>query len=133
MHADPALTRVSLARATLGGFAAFPGTTGRALVAVCAVALGVALGFAVQLINHTAVSEFNAAFATLSGDADLQVQGGRSGFPEELYPRLARDAAVAASRGYSSSGNPERPPCTCRSASPERDRKSTRLNSSHSH
>src|SRR5690242_9263551 len=95
MHADPALTRVSLARATLGGFAAFPGTTGRALVAVCAVALGVALGFAVQLINHTAVSEFNAAFATLSGDADLQVQGGRSGFPEELYPRLARDAAVA--------------------------------------
>jgi putative ABC transport system permease protein len=95
MHADPALTRVSVARATLGGFAAFPGTAGRALVAVCAVALGVALGFAVQLINHTAVSEFNTAFATLSGDADLQVQGGRSGFPEAIYPRLARDAAVA--------------------------------------
>jgi putative ABC transport system permease protein len=95
MHADPALMPASVARAALGGFARFPRTAGRALLAAAAVALGVALGFAVQLINHTAVAEFNAAFATLSGDADLQVQGGRGGFAEALYPVLARDPAIA--------------------------------------
>jgi putative ABC transport system permease protein len=95
MHGSPALTRVSVARATLGGLGVLPGPAGRALLALLAVALGVALGFAVQLINHTAVAEFNAAFATLSGDADLQVQGGRAGFGEALYPLLVRDPAVA--------------------------------------
>jgi len=86
---------VGVARATLGGLAAAPGTRGRALLAVLAIALGVALGFAVQLINHTAVAEFASGLATLSGDADLIVQGGRAGFDERLYPVLARDEAVA--------------------------------------
>src|SRR5689334_13297814 len=92
--ADAAL-RVSVARATLGGFAALPGTRGRALLAVLAIALGVALGFAVQLINPAAIGEFTSGLATLSGDADLVIQGGRAGFGESLYPVVARDPAVA--------------------------------------
>jgi len=87
--------RVGVARATLGGFAAVPGTRGRAVLALLAIALGVALGFAVQLINHTAIGEFTSGLATLSGDADLVVQGGRAGFGEALYATFARDAAIA--------------------------------------
>ena len=64
-QADAGLAQVGLARATLGGFAAAPGTAGRTALAVVAIALGVALGFAVQLINHTAIAEFNAGLATL--------------------------------------------------------------------
>jgi putative ABC transport system permease protein len=86
---------VGVARATLGGLGALRGATGRAIHAVLAIALGVALAFAVQLVNHTALSEFAAGLATLSGDADLQVQAGRAGFAEGLYPVVARDPAVA--------------------------------------
>ncbi len=95
-QADAGLAQVGLARATLGGFAAAPGTAGRTALAVVAIALGVALGFAVQLINHTAIAEFNAGLATLSGDADLQIQGSRAGFAQTVYPLVARDPAVVA-------------------------------------
>src|SRR5512134_193435 len=67
----------------------------RTLVAVVAIALGVALGFAVQLINQSALNELKQSVRTIAGDADLVVRGPRSGFDEELYVRLARDADVA--------------------------------------
>ena len=62
----------------------------RALVSVLAIALGVALGYAVQLINQTAINEFARALQTLSGDADLTVRGPRAGFDEALYAKLAK-------------------------------------------
>ena len=68
---------------------------GRILLSVAAIALGVALGFAVQLINSAAVNELAAGVRTLAGEADLEVRGGRAGFPEELYARLARLPGVA--------------------------------------
>jgi putative ABC transport system permease protein len=68
---------------------------GRTIVAVLAIALGVALGFAVQLINQSAVNELTQGVRTLSGDADLTVRGPRGGFDETLYPALAADADVA--------------------------------------
>lgn len=68
---------------------------GRVIVALLAIALGVALGFAVQLINASAVNEFSQALQALSGTADLTVRGPRSGFDEALYPSLARDDDVA--------------------------------------
>src|SRR5581483_10148567 len=68
---------------------------GRALVSLLAIALGVALGYAVQLINASAVNEFSQALQSFSGTADLTVRGPRSGFDESLYPRLARLAGVA--------------------------------------
>ncbi len=68
---------------------------GRALLSVIAIALGVALGFAVHLINRAAVDELAAGVRSLSGEADLEVRGGRAGFPEALYARLARLPGVA--------------------------------------
>jgi putative ABC transport system permease protein len=90
----PAKAWRAIARATLGGWRGRGGGP-RALLAGLAIALGVALGFAVQLVNHTALAEFAAGLATLSGDADLEVRGGRDGFDEALYARLAREPAIA--------------------------------------
>jgi len=68
---------------------------GRLAVSVLAIALGVALGYAVQLINAVALNEFSQAVRSLAGEADLEIRGPRSGFDELLYPRLARLAQVA--------------------------------------
>jgi putative ABC transport system permease protein len=68
---------------------------GRALLSMLGIALGVALGFTVHLINRAAVSELAAGVRALSGEADLQVRGGRGGFDEALYATLARLPEVA--------------------------------------
>ncbi|RZF23837.1 ABC transporter permease [Paraburkholderia sp. UYCP14C] len=68
---------------------------GRALVAIATIALGVALGYAVQLINSAAFNEFSAAARSLSGDADLQVRGAQPFIDESLYPQLANEPGVA--------------------------------------
>ncbi len=67
----------------------------RTALAVLAIALGVALGYAVQLINAAAVNELTQGVQMLSGDADLEVRGPRGGFPEAIFPDLARMADVA--------------------------------------
>ncbi|MGI8894883.1 MAG: ABC transporter permease, partial [Casimicrobiaceae bacterium] len=85
---------VSIVRATLGG--ALGGNRMRVILAVLAIALGVALGFAVQLINQTAIAEFASGLASLAGDTDLEVRGARAGFDDTLYPALVRDRDVAA-------------------------------------
>ncbi|TMH04660.1 MAG: ABC transporter permease [Betaproteobacteria bacterium] len=68
----------------------------RSVLSVLAIALGVALGYAVQLITGAAVNELALGVQFLSGDADLQVRGPRSGFDEAIYPKLARLREVAA-------------------------------------
>ncbi len=68
---------------------------GRALLSVAGIALGVALGYGVYLVNRAAVDDLAAAVRALAGEADLQVRGGRAGFPESLYPRIARLPGVA--------------------------------------
>lgn len=77
----------------LGPFREYPGRT---LLALIAIALGVALGVAVHLINSSAVNEFELAARHLAGEADLVVRGPRAGFDETLYPRLARLSQVEA-------------------------------------
>jgi putative ABC transport system permease protein len=69
---------------------------GRSALAVAAIALGVALGVAVHLVNSSAVNEFDIAARRLAGEADLVVRGPRAGFDEALYPRLARLPQVEA-------------------------------------
>src|SRR6202790_3578095 len=64
-------------------------------VTVLAIALGVALGAAVYLVNSAALNEFGLATKRLVGEADVVVRGPREGFTEELFTRLARDAAVS--------------------------------------
>ena len=67
----------------------------RALLAVAAIAVGVALGFAIHLINAAAFNEFSAATKSLSGQADIQVSGRELWFDEAVYPRLAQHPSVA--------------------------------------
>lgn len=62
----------------------------RWLLSVVGIALGVALGYAVHLVNRTAVEEVAAAVRAIAGEADLEVRGGRAGFAESLYPAIAR-------------------------------------------
>jgi len=69
---------------------------GRAALAVLAIALGVALGVAVHLVNSSALNEFELAARHLAGEADLVVRGPRAGFEESWYPRLARLPQVEA-------------------------------------
>ena len=69
---------------------------GRVALAVAAIALGVALGVAVHLVNSSALNEFEIAARHLAGEADLVVRGPRAGFDETWYPRLARLPQVEA-------------------------------------
>lgn len=63
---------------------------GRVTAALLAIALGVALGFAVHLINASALGEFDKAVRSVSGAADLTVRSKNAfGFDEALYPRVA--------------------------------------------
>jgi putative ABC transport system permease protein len=59
------------------------------------IALGVGLGYAVQLINGAAFNEFSAAARSLSGQADLQVRGAQLFIDENIYPQLATYSGVA--------------------------------------
>jgi putative ABC transport system permease protein len=67
----------------------------RALLAILAIAVGVAMGFAIHLINAAAFNEFSAAIKSLSGQADIQVAGREPLFDESVYPRLATHDGVA--------------------------------------
>ena len=63
---------------------------GRTVLAVVAIALGVALGFAIYLINRVAADEVSLAARSLFGMADLAVEATGDGFDENLYPIVAR-------------------------------------------
>jgi putative ABC transport system permease protein len=67
----------------------------RALLAVAAIAVGVAMGFAIHLINAAALNEFSSAIKSLSGQADVQVLGREATFDEAIYPVLAQYEGVA--------------------------------------
>ncbi|MFM7657677.1 MAG: ABC transporter permease, partial [Burkholderiaceae bacterium] len=62
----------------------------RALVAIIAIAIGVALGFGIHLVNSAAFNEFSAAARSLSGSADLQARAINGSVDEQLYPQLAK-------------------------------------------
>jgi putative ABC transport system permease protein len=91
-HALPAPWRQWLSTTVTGPLWQAPWRT---LVAIVAVALGVALGLAVHLINRVAADEVQLAARSLFGIADLSVQGAGRGLDETLYPALARLPMVA--------------------------------------
>jgi putative ABC transport system permease protein len=68
----------------------------RVIVGIVAVAIGVAMGYAVHLINRAAVGELSATVSALMGNADLEIRGPRGGFDESLYARIARLPQIAA-------------------------------------
>src|SRR5512145_709635 len=87
------MNRVALASALFAG--PLWQSKGRFVLSLAAIALGVALGFAVQLVNQSAISEFSQAVQTLSGTADLEILGPRAGFDEREYASVARLPEVA--------------------------------------
>ena len=91
---DPGLKAVSFAVWRVLLLAQLREQPGRLLVTVIAIALGVALGTAVYLVNSAALNEFGLATKRLVGEADIIVRGPRDGFAEGLYVDLARDPAV---------------------------------------
>ena len=93
--AETAALPITAARwMVLGEWRAHPA---RVIIGALAIAVGVALGFAVHLVNRTALASFDRAVRTVSGAADLQVHAvGPAGFPEALYPRVARLPGIAA-------------------------------------
>ena len=65
------------------------------LLSLLSIAIGVALGIAVQVINQAALDEFGRGVRSLAGQADLQVVGPASGFSDGVYEALAKDPAIA--------------------------------------
>ena len=94
MPAEARTSPLALRWMVLGEWRARPG---RVVLAAMAIAVGVALGFAVHLVNRSALEEFGRAIQTVNGEADLQVHAATSaGFDEQLYPKLSRLPGVAA-------------------------------------
>ncbi len=61
-------------------------------MALLAVALGVALAYAVHLINNSALNEFSQAVRTAGGQPDLSLRGPR--FDDAWFERVAADPAI---------------------------------------
>jgi putative ABC transport system permease protein len=68
---------------------------GHSLVSVLAIAMGVALSFAVHLINESALNEFSAAVRSVNGQADFELRAQAEGFDENIYPLVASHPQVA--------------------------------------
>jgi putative ABC transport system permease protein len=68
----------------------------RFLVTVLALALGVALGSSVYLVNTSALNEFGLATKRLVGEADMVIRGPREGFAEKVFVDLAHNTSVSA-------------------------------------
>jgi putative ABC transport system permease protein len=67
----------------------------RHLVALLAVALGVALAWSVHLINRSALAEFSAAVRSANGEPDLTLRALQpAGLDDALFERVATDPAV---------------------------------------
>lgn len=92
MAADAGSPRLALAWLIFSEARAHPA---RGILTALAIAVGVALGFGVHLVNHSALSWFDDAMHSVNGAADLQVQAvSPLGFDEMLYPRVAVLAGV---------------------------------------
>ncbi len=91
---EPGLLSARLALGWLigGEWRAHPG---RFLATAIAITVGVALGFAVHLVNGSALASFEGAVRGVNGAADLAVRAASPlGFDENLYPRVATAAGV---------------------------------------
>jgi putative ABC transport system permease protein len=68
----------------------------RALTAIIAIAIGVALALGIHLVNRSALDEFGTAISVVNGNAQLQLQASDGSFDEAWYPELMRSPGVAA-------------------------------------
>ncbi|WP_066270353.1 ABC transporter permease [Hydrogenophaga palleronii] len=63
--------------------------------AVVAVMLGVALAFAVHLINASALAEFSSAVSSVNGQPDLELRARQGALDDALLERIAAQPGVA--------------------------------------
>ncbi len=68
----------------------------RSILAVLAIAAGVALGLAVNLVNDAALTEMQQALRTVSGTADLRIEGASRTIDEALYGQMGQWREVEA-------------------------------------
>ncbi|HZA96736.1 MAG TPA: ABC transporter permease, partial [Burkholderiaceae bacterium] len=66
----------------------------RTVVQIVAIAVGVALGYAVHLINASALNEFSSAVRAATGQADASIIGPTSGFDERVLERVNAHPSV---------------------------------------
>jgi len=66
----------------------------RSFAAVAAVMLGVALAFAVHMINASALDEFSQAVRAVNGQPDLELRAMQGALPESLYAAIATHPQV---------------------------------------
>ena len=70
---------------------------GRVVVAIVAIAIGVALGFAVHVVNASALDRFARGVATVAGRADLRVEAASpGGLDDRDWAAVKRAPGVAA-------------------------------------
>ncbi|MEY2689461.1 MAG: hypothetical protein RL375_3660, partial [Pseudomonadota bacterium] len=72
---------------------------GRLALALLALAVGVALAYAVYLVNASALAEFGQAVRSVNGQPDLDLRasaGDNSSFDEALYTRVAQQPGLTA-------------------------------------
>ncbi len=68
----------------------------RNAAAAIAVMLGVALAFAVHLINASALDEFSQAVRSVNGEPDLELRGTQGSFDEAVYALVAQNPQLEA-------------------------------------
>ncbi len=66
----------------------------RSVAAVVAITLGVALAFAVHLINASALSEFSSAVRAVNGQPDLELRAASGNLDENIYARVAQHPSI---------------------------------------
>jgi putative ABC transport system permease protein len=67
----------------------------RLACAALAIAIGVSLGLAIDLVNRSAVGEFSRALAIVNGEAHASIRARGTGFDERLFDAVIADAAIA--------------------------------------
>ncbi len=64
---------------------------GALALATLGVSLGVAVFVAVQCANYSVLRAFSSSLEAVSGRANVQIEGGARGLPEEVYARLLQN------------------------------------------
>ncbi len=77
-------------------FAVWRQQPGALLAAVVAIAMGVALGLGINLVNRSALSEFDDALARVNGQAQFRLIGTTASIPDSALAAVERLPAVAA-------------------------------------
>ena len=77
-------------------FAPLQARARRSVLAIAAIAVGVALGLAVNLVNDAALVEMQQAFRTVAGEADVRIEGASRTIDEALYGRFGMHPRIEA-------------------------------------